>query len=50
MASGVSYTNAVQSFVTKWQAGTVKDLAGALKSLDKQLDAQVAQAKGGGVP
>ena len=50
MASGVSYTNSVQNFVTKWQAGTVKDLAGALATLDKQLDAQVAQAKGGGVP
>jgi multiple sugar transport system substrate-binding protein len=50
MASGVSYTNAVQSFVTKWQAGSVKDLASALKTLDSQLDAQVKQAKGGGVP
>jgi multiple sugar transport system substrate-binding protein len=49
-ASGVSYTNAVQNFATKWQAGTVKDLQGGLKTLDKQLDAQVAQAKGGGVP
>jgi multiple sugar transport system substrate-binding protein len=50
-ASGVSYTNLVQNFFTKWQAGQVKDLAGGLKSLDKQLDAQVAQAKaGGGVP
>lgn len=50
MASGVSYTNLVQDFATKWQAGSVKNLPSALKSLDKQLDAQVAQAKGGGVP
>ena len=49
-ASGVAYTNLVQNFVTKWQAGKVNDLAGGLKSLDKQLDAQVAQAKGGSVP
>ena len=49
-ASGASYTNAVQNFATKWQAGRVKDLPSALKTLDKQLDAQVAQAKGGGVP
>ena len=49
-ASGVSYTNAVQSFVTKWQAGSVKNLASSLKTLDSQLDAQVKQAKGGGVP
>ncbi|MGZ4348560.1 MAG: extracellular solute-binding protein [Gaiellaceae bacterium] len=49
-ASGASYTNAVQNFATKWQAGTVKNLASGLSTLDKQLDAQVAQAKGGGVP
>jgi multiple sugar transport system substrate-binding protein len=47
-ASGVAYTNLVQNFFTKWQAGAVKDLAAGLKALDKQLDAQVAQAKGGG--
>jgi multiple sugar transport system substrate-binding protein len=49
-ASGVAYTNLVQNFFTKWQAGSVHDLASALKNLDKQLDAQVKQAKGGGVP
>jgi ABC-type glycerol-3-phosphate transport system substrate-binding protein len=49
-ASGVSYTNLVQSFATKWQAGKVNDLAGGLGDLDKQLDAQVKQAGGGGVP
>jgi multiple sugar transport system substrate-binding protein len=50
MASGVSYTNLVQSFATKWQGGGVDDLSTALPELDKQLDAQVAQAKGPGVP
>jgi multiple sugar transport system substrate-binding protein len=50
MASGVSYTNLVQAFVEKWQAGAVSDLQSGLETLDKQLDAQVAQAKGGGVP
>ncbi len=50
MASGQSYTNLVQNFVTKWQAGHVDDLAGGLAKLDKQLDAQAAQAKGPGVP
>src|SRR4051794_6165605 len=50
MASGVSYTNLVQSFATKWQGGGVSDLPSALADLDKQLDAQVAQAKGTGVP
>ncbi len=50
MASGVSYTNLVQNFATKWQSGSVGDLPGSLSDLDKQLDAQVAQAKGPGVP
>jgi multiple sugar transport system substrate-binding protein len=48
-SAGSAYTNAVQNFFTKWQAGKVKDLGGGLKTLDKQLDAQVKQA-GGGVP
>jgi multiple sugar transport system substrate-binding protein len=50
MASGVAYTNLVQNFFTKWQAGKIGNLASGLQKLDSQLDAQVAQAKGGGVP
>jgi len=49
-AAGVSYTNAVQNFATKWQAGKVSNLQSGLQSLDKQLDAMVKQAGGGGVP
>jgi multiple sugar transport system substrate-binding protein len=49
-AAGVSYTNAVQNFATKWQAGKVSNLSSGLASLDKQLDAMVKQAGGGGVP
>jgi multiple sugar transport system substrate-binding protein len=48
MASGSAYTNLVQNFFTKWQAGQVSNLQAGLVSLDKQLDAQVKQAKGGG--
>src|SRR5439155_21117379 len=48
MASGNAFTNLVQNFFTKWQAGKVKNLSSGLKNLDKQLDAQVAQAGGGG--
>ena len=48
MASGNAFTNLVQSFFTKYQAGGVKDLGTGLKTLDSQLDAQVAQAGGGG--
>ena len=50
VASGASYTNLVANFAEKWQAGQVKDVTSGLRTLDKQLDAQVAQAKGGGVP
>jgi multiple sugar transport system substrate-binding protein len=47
VASGQAYTNLVQNFVTKWQAGSVSDLAAGLKKLDHDLDAQVKQAGGG---
>ncbi|MGZ4411482.1 MAG: extracellular solute-binding protein [Gaiellaceae bacterium] len=49
-AAGVAYTNLVQQFVTSWQAGKVGSLPSSLAKLDKQLDALVAQAKGGGAP
>jgi multiple sugar transport system substrate-binding protein len=48
LASGQSYITLVQNWVEKWQAGKVKNLVSGLKDLAKQLDAQVAQAKGGG--
>jgi multiple sugar transport system substrate-binding protein len=48
LASGQAYTNAVQRFFQSYQAGKVKDLQAGLKKLAKQLDAQVAQAQGGG--
>ena len=47
MASGQAYTNLVQNFFTKWQAGSVSDLAAGLTKLDHDLDAQVEQAGGG---
>jgi len=49
-AAGTAYTNAVQNFATKWQAGKVSNLGSGLKKLDSQLDAMVKQAGGGGVP
>jgi multiple sugar transport system substrate-binding protein len=48
LASGQAYTNSVQHFFQQWQTGSVKDLNSGLTNLAKQLDAQVAQAKGGG--
>jgi multiple sugar transport system substrate-binding protein len=49
-AVGGGYQDLIQSFAVKWQAGDVKDLAGGLKNLDKQIDAQLAQAQKGGKP
>jgi multiple sugar transport system substrate-binding protein len=48
-AAGVAYQDLFTAFVTKWQAGHAKDLTGGLKTVDKQIDAQLKQA-GGGVP
>jgi multiple sugar transport system substrate-binding protein len=47
-AVGAGYQDLIQSFVVKWQAGHVKDLQAGLANLDKQIDAQLAQAKKGG--
>jgi multiple sugar transport system substrate-binding protein len=38
------------SFVNKWQAGRVSDLEAGLKDVDKQIDAQLANATGSQVP
>jgi multiple sugar transport system substrate-binding protein len=38
------------SFVNKWQAGRVSDLETGLKDVDKQIDAQLANATGSQVP
>ena len=47
-AVGAGYQDLIQAFAVKWQAGHVSDLAAGLKNLDKQIDAQLAQAKKGG--
>ena len=50
-AAGNANLSLIGRFTVKWQAGKVKNLHDALKTLDKQVDAQIAQAKkGGGVP
>jgi multiple sugar transport system substrate-binding protein len=50
-AAGNANLSLVGRFTVKWQAGKVKNLHDALKTLDKQIDAQNKQAKkGGGVP
>jgi multiple sugar transport system substrate-binding protein len=49
-AVGNQYGTLIQGFVNKWQAGQVSDLGAALKKLDKDIDAQLAQATAGGAP
>jgi multiple sugar transport system substrate-binding protein len=47
---GAAHLDTFQSFLAKWQSGKVKDLAGGLKEVDKQIDAKMKQAGGGGPP
>jgi multiple sugar transport system substrate-binding protein len=49
-AAGSAPQELFNSFVDKWQAGRVKDLQGGLTDLDKQIDAQLANAQGQQVP
>jgi multiple sugar transport system substrate-binding protein len=46
---GSAFGTYFNNFIDKYQAGHVSDLAGGLKKVDKQTDAQLKQA-GGGVP
>lgn len=49
---GLDHLTTFTNFIVKWQAGKVKDLAGGLRDVDKQIDAKLKQAGkgGGGVP
>jgi multiple sugar transport system substrate-binding protein len=49
-AAGSANQELFQDFVAKWQAGKVSDLAGGLASVDKQIDAQLANSAGQDVP
>jgi multiple sugar transport system substrate-binding protein len=50
-AVGSAYMTLIQDFAVKNQAGKVSDLQAGLVNLDKQIDAQLAQATlGGGAP
>jgi multiple sugar transport system substrate-binding protein len=49
-AAGNAYGTLIQGFAVKWQAGHAGDLHKGLQKLDKQIDAQLKQAKAGGVP
>ena len=47
-AIGADHLTTAQNFVAKWQAGKVKDLHAGLVDVDKQIDAKLKQAGGGG--
>ena len=49
-AAGSAYQELFNNFVNKWQAGRVDDLEAGLADVDKQIDAQLANAEGEQVP
>jgi len=49
-AAGSANQELFQDFVSKWQAGKVADLVGGLATVDKQIDAQLANSAGQDVP
>jgi multiple sugar transport system substrate-binding protein len=49
-ALGQAHLDTLQSFLARWQSGKVKDLAAGLREVDKQIDAKMKQAGGGGGP
>jgi multiple sugar transport system substrate-binding protein len=49
-AAGSAYQELFNNFVNKWQAGRIDDLQGGLADVDKQIDAQLANAEGEQVP
>ena len=49
-AAGSANQEAFNSFTNKWQAGRVPDLQAGLAGVDKQIDAQLANAEGKDVP
>jgi multiple sugar transport system substrate-binding protein len=49
-AAGSAYQELFNSFVNKWQAGRVGDVQSGLADVDKQIDAQLANAEGEQVP
>ena len=47
---GQQYGDDLTAFLTKWQAGSIKDLKRGLADLDKQIEGQLAQQGGSGAP
>jgi multiple sugar transport system substrate-binding protein len=49
-AAGAAHLDTFQSFLAKWQSGKVSNLQSGLQQVDKQIDAKIKQAGGGGPP
>jgi multiple sugar transport system substrate-binding protein len=49
-AAGSAYQELFQNWIAKWQAGKGGELDSSLKTVDKQIDAQLKNATGGGPP
>jgi multiple sugar transport system substrate-binding protein len=49
-AAGSAYQELFNNFVNKWQAGRIDDRHAGLDDVDKQIDAQLANAQGEQVP
>jgi multiple sugar transport system substrate-binding protein len=49
-AAGSANQELFDSFTNKWQAGRISDLEAGLTGIDKQIDAQLANAEGKKVP
>jgi multiple sugar transport system substrate-binding protein len=47
---GQAHLDTFQTFLARWQAGKVRDLAAGLREVDKQIDAKMRRAGGGGPP
>ena len=50
VASGDADQNAIKAFAAKWEAGKVSSLPAGLQAVDKQIDAQLANATAGTAP
>lgn len=46
-AIGAAHLDTLQRFLVLWQSGRVRDLAGGLAEVDRQIDARLKQAAGG---
>jgi len=49
-AAGQAHLDTFQNFLARWQSGKVGNLVAGLRDVDKQIDAKLKRAGGGGPP